>query len=81
MELSQVLFLVLAYETAVLREAETAELPPSVLLCGVRVPLAVPLLMWCTPRLQSVTCSKPFDSRPAQFKAIVILDWMPGFVV
>ena len=79
MELSQVLFLVLAYETAVLREAETAELPPSVLLCVVRVPL--PLLMWCTPPLQSVTCSKPFDSRPAQFKAIVILDWMPGFVV
>jgi hypothetical protein len=56
MELSQVLFLVVAYETAVLREAETAELPPSVLLCVVRVPL--PLLMWCTPRLQSVTCSK-----------------------
>ena len=56
MELSQVLFLVLAYETAVLREAETAEFPPSVLLCVVRVPL--PLLMWCTPRLQSVTCSK-----------------------
>ena len=55
MELAQVLFLAVAYETAVLREAESAELPPSVLLCGVRVPLAVPLLMWCTPRLQSVS--------------------------